>query len=151
MIPAQIEKEVVVEAPIDAVWRVITEPRHIKQWFASEAELEPRVGAEGRLHFESGSTSFLQIEAYEPPHRFAYRWLHQEGTRARPENSTLVEFILQPEGDKTRIRVVESGFDQIDWGDEAKAKLIEDHSRGWQVLSERLRDYAPRADARAAE
>jgi len=51
--------------------------------------------------------------------------------------------MLEPEAGGTRLRVVESGFDTIDWSDAEKAKYAEDHSRGWQVLLARLRDHAP--------
>jgi len=53
----------------------------------------------------------------------------------------LVEFMLEPEAGGTRLRVVESGFDTIDWSDAEKAKYAEGHSRGWQVILGRLRDY----------
>ena len=142
MVPSQIQKEILIEAPIDDVWRVVTEPEHIQQWFAKECELD---GMAGRVSFESGETYYLHVEAFEPPHRFAYRWLHEKGTTARPENSTLVEFTLQAEHGHTRLRVVESGFDHVDWSDERKAKYAGDHSNGWGVLIARLREYALKA------
>ena len=142
MVPSQIEKEIVIEAPIDVVWRILTEPDQIKQWFASEAELDGRSGGEGRLGFPSGQTYYLQVEVFEPPHRFAYRWLHEKGTRPRPDNSMLVEFTLHSENGRTRLRLVESGFDQMDWADEQKVKYFDDHSRGWEMFTGRLRDYA---------
>src|SRR6266576_1819982 len=83
VVPRAIEKEVVIEAPLEVVWRVVTDPEQIRQWFADEAE--------------AGGT---------------------------------------------RLRVVESGFDTIDWSDAEKAKYAEGHSRGWQVILGRLRDYA---------
>jgi uncharacterized protein YndB with AHSA1/START domain len=141
MIPATIEKEIVIDAPIDVVWRVITEPDQIQQWFSVEAELDRRVGGTGRLRFESGESAYLQVETFEPPERFAYRWLHEEGTRARPGNSTLVEFILTADGPRTRVRVVESGFDQLAGSDEAKAKIVEEHTEGWHVITEQLREH----------
>jgi uncharacterized protein YndB with AHSA1/START domain len=146
MIPAQIEKEIVIAAPIEVVWRIITEPDQIKQWFSPEAELEGRPGGEGRFKFESGNEYYLQVEAVEPPHRFAYRWMHEKGTKARPENSMLVEFILRAEADGTRLRVVESGFETVDWAEEVKTKYADDHSRGWQYFLGRLRDHAPHAN-----
>lgn len=145
MIPRQIEKEIVIDAPIEVVWRIVTEPDQIRQWFSREAELDSRTGGEGRFSFESGRTFYLQVESFEPPHRFAYRWQHEKGSRARPENSMLVEFTLQVEGGGTRLRVVESGFDQINWTDEAKAKYFEDHASGWHFFLGQLRDYAPTA------
>lgn len=142
VVPSQIEKEILIEAPIDDVWRVLTEPEHIKQWFAKDCELD---GKAGRLSFESGQTYYLYVEAFEPPHRFAYRWLHEKGTTARPENSMLVVFTLQAENGRTRLHVVESGFDHVDWSDAIKAKYADDHSKGWEVFMLRVREYAPKA------
>jgi uncharacterized protein YndB with AHSA1/START domain len=142
MVPSQIEKEILIEAPIDDVWLVLTEPEHIQRWFAKECELD---GKEGRLSFESGQTYYLTVEAFEPPHRFAYRWLQERGTKALPHNSMLVEFTLQSENSHTRLRVVESGFDQVDWSDEVKAKYADDHSKGWETFMRRAREYAPKA------
>ena len=149
MVPAKVEKDILIEAPIELVWRVVSEPDHIKEWFSEDAQIDRRAGGVGSVSFPSGETYYLQVEAFDPPHRFAYRWLHAEGTKALPENSTLVEFTLQSEGGGTRLRVVESGFDKIDWTDDAKVKSVDDHSRGWQAFLERLRDYAPEANATA--
>ena len=145
MVPNQIEREILIEAPIEVVWNVVTEPRHIQQWFADEAEVELRVGGSGRMRFKSGDSYKLQIEAVEPPRRFTFRWVQPEGSVVRADNSMLVEFTLQPEAGRTRLRVVESGFDTVDWWDAQKAKYTESHSSGWQTIVGRLRDYAPRA------
>ena len=144
MIPPQIEKEILIEAPIDVVWRAVTEPDQIRQWFADEVELESRAGGGGRLRFKSGDTYQLQVEAVEPPRRFAFRWVQPEGSVARADNSMLVEFTLQAEAGSTRLRVVESGFDKVDWSDEKKARYAGDHSRGWGNLLGRLAELAPR-------
>ena len=144
MIPAQIEKDVLIDAPVDVVWRVITEPEQIVRWFSDEADIDLRPGGDGRLVFRSGESYQLQVEAVEPPHRFAFRWVQPQGWVARPENSTVVEFTLEPEGSGTRLRVVESGFDNVDWADERKTRYIERHTDGWTRLLERLRDFARR-------
>jgi uncharacterized protein YndB with AHSA1/START domain len=149
MIPSQIEKEILIEAPIDVVWRVVTEPDQIKQWFCTDAELDGRAGGAGRMAFEHGYTYFLEIVVFEPPSRFAYRWIREQAIKAGPENSTLVEFTLQAEAGNTRLRVVESGFDKVDWTDEAKVKYMEENSSGWLFYLGRLRDYAPRSNTAA--
>ena len=151
MVPAEIEREVLIEAPIDVVWRVVTQPDQITRWFSSEAEVEGRAGGDGRLAFPSGEVYYLRVEVFEPPHRFAYRWLHEEGVTARPENSMLVEFTLSAEAGNTRLRVVESGFDKVDWADEAKARYAEEHSTGWDEVLGRLREYGPRSSAATPE
>src|SRR4029077_18924838 len=120
-----------------------SDPEKSRQWFAEEAEVELRVGGSGRLRFKSGDSYQLQVEALEPPRRFAFRWVPPEGSPAREGNSMLVEFLLEPEAGGTRLRVVESGFDTIDWSDTKKAKYAEDHSKGWDVLLGRLSDHAP--------
>lgn len=146
MIPNAIEREILIDAPVDVVWGIVTEPAQIVRWFSDEAEIELRVGGGGRLRFRNSGDSYqLQVEAVEPPHRFVWRWVQPEGTIARQDNSLLVEFTLRPEGDGTRLRVVESGFDNLDWSDERKAKYAGDHTRGWQTILGRLRDFAPRA------
>lgn len=145
MVPDAIEREIVIDAPVEVVWRVVTEPEQIKQWFADEAEVELRLGGIGRFRFRSGQSYSLQIEAVEPPRRFAFRWVQPEGSVVRADNSMLVEFTLEPAAGSTRLRVVESGFDNIDWSEERKKRYAEDHSHGWHSLLDRLRDYAPRA------
>src|SRR5260370_24469890 len=122
VIPNAIEKEVVIEAPLEVVWRVVTDPEQIRQWFADEAEVKLRVGGSGRLRSKSGDSYELQVEALQPPRRFPFRWLQPEGAPARADNSMLVEFTLEPEAGGTRLRVVESGFDTVNWSDAEKAK-----------------------------
>jgi uncharacterized protein YndB with AHSA1/START domain len=81
----------------------------------------------------------------DAPRRFAFRWVHPRDSVARAGNSLLVEFTLQPEAGKTRLHVVETGFDEIDWSDADKAKAAADHVKGWEFCLGRLREYAPRA------
>jgi uncharacterized protein YndB with AHSA1/START domain len=142
MIPSAVEKEILIEAPVEVVWNLLTEPEQIRQWFADEAEIELRVGSKGRLAFKGHDSYQLQVEAVEPPRRFAFRWVRQPSLVVRDDNSLLVEFILQPEKGGTRLKVVESGFEAIDWSDEEKARYAEDHSNGWQRILARLRDHA---------
>jgi hypothetical protein len=43
----------------------------------------------------------------------------------------LVEFTLTPEGENTRLRVTESGLQEIDWAEEQKATYTDEHTQGW--------------------
>ena len=142
MIPSAIEKEILIEAPVEVVWHLLTEPDQIRQWFADKAEIELRVGSKGALAFKGQDSYQLQVEAVEPPRRFDFRWVRRPGLIFRNDNSLFVEFILEPENGSTRLRVVESGFDAIDWSDEERAKYVEDHANGWQQCLGRLRDLA---------
>jgi uncharacterized protein YndB with AHSA1/START domain len=142
VIPSTVEKEILIEAPVDVVWDIVTEPDQIRQWFADEAEIGLRVGARGHLGFKGHGSYELQVESVEPPRRFAFRWVRTPATAFRVDNSMLVEFTLQAEDGNTRLRVVESGFEAIEWSDAEKAAYAEDHARGWHRILGQLRDYA---------
>ena len=145
MIPDAIEREILIDAPVDVVWGVVTEPRQIREWFTDQAEIDLRVGGTGHLRFPSGQSYSLQIEALEPPRRFAFRWVQPEGAVMRAGSTMLVEFTLEPEAAGTRLRVVESGFDSVDWTDEKKRTYADDHTRGWDAIVDRIRDRASRS------
>ena len=141
-----IEREILIEAPAEVVWRTITEPEQIVQWFADRAELDLRPGADGTLVFEEmGNTAPLVVEAVDPPHRFSFRWAHPDGEAPVPGNSVLVEFTLTAEGDeRTRLRVVETGLDTIGWTDDDKGRYADEHRAGWDHHLGRLVDLYAR-------
>jgi uncharacterized protein YndB with AHSA1/START domain len=149
MIPDAIEKEILISAPVETVYRVITEPAQIAQWFADAAELDPAPGGEGRLTFEDRATNQpmstrLRVEAAEPPHRFAFRWDYPDGEQPHEGNAPLVEFTLTAEGPGTRLRVIESGFAALGKPEQVKATYIDMHDKGWDVHLASLQDYVAR-------
>lgn len=149
----RIERDVLIAAPIDVVWDVISRPEQIVHWFSDEAELDLRPGGEGVLTFDvkatrRRSTYHLRFEAVEPPRRLAYRWAYPAGEEPRPANSILVEFTLAEEGGGTRLTVVESGLDLVPWPDDEKIGYADSHERGWAKHLERLSAYAPAARSR---
>lgn len=142
----RIEQEVMIEAPLETVWRVVTEPEHIVRWWADDVSLDVRPGGEGLFVFaRNGSaerkTVRVQVEDVDEPRRLAFRWAHPEGVAAAPGNSTFVEFSLIPEGERTRLRVVESGMAELHWSVQERDDYTADHRRGWSHYAELLRDY----------
>jgi uncharacterized protein YndB with AHSA1/START domain len=135
-----VEREILIDAPADVVWRTITEPEQIVQWFADRVELDARPGGAGTLVFEEMSnTAPLVVETVDPPHRFTFRWGHPDGEAPVPGNSVLVEFTLTAEGDgRTRLRVAETGLDAIGWPDDEKTRYADDHRNGWAMYLGRL-------------
>jgi uncharacterized protein YndB with AHSA1/START domain len=145
MVPG-IEREVVIEAPVEVVWRTVTEPDQIVQWFSDTAEIDVRPGGEGTLTFvdratHEPTTTRLTVERVDPHRTFAFRWSYPEGTRPGVGNSVLVEFTLTAEGVHTRLRVVERGLAELDWPAERKASYAEGHNKGWVTHLDRLREY----------
>jgi len=142
-----IECEVLIDAPPDVVWRTITEPDQIAQWFADRVELNLQSGGAGTLVFEGHACTAeatiapLVVVAVDPPRRFSFRWSHPEGEAPGPANSLLVEFSLSAEGDdRTRLRVVETGLDEIGWPEDEKARYVDSHRGGWATHLGRLED-----------
>jgi uncharacterized protein YndB with AHSA1/START domain len=140
----RIEREIIVKAPADRVWSVLTEPEHIAQWFGDTATGESKDGGELVLGWKEHGESTVLIERYQPPTAFAFRWATEAGVRPAAGNSTLVEFTLTPEGDGTRLKVVESGFESLDMPAEKQRKHAEDNVDGWRQELDELREYAER-------
>jgi uncharacterized protein YndB with AHSA1/START domain len=141
LIPDHIERETLIDAPVDVVWRVVTEPAQISRWLSDAAELDLRPGGEGAISWKEHGTVDLRVERVEPPHLFSFRWVYPEGAEPREGNSTLVEFTLSEEGDGTRLRVVESGLRAIEWSEEQKAEFLESHTQGWARHIGDLEEY----------
>jgi uncharacterized protein YndB with AHSA1/START domain len=140
-----IERDIEIEAPVDVVWRTVTEPDQISRWLSDTVELAAQPGAVGTLTFRADTEDPLvvgiTVVVAERPHRFSFRWCYPSGEPATPDNSTLVTFTLTADGDaRTVLRVVESGLDQLDWPDADKQKFADEHSHGWQVQGDKLRD-----------
>jgi uncharacterized protein YndB with AHSA1/START domain len=133
-----IDQEVLIEAPVEVVWRTITEPDQISQWFADRVELVLEPGAHGYMQFGDQGGPVV-VETVDPPTRFAFRWNHPDGEEPVAGNSMLVEFTLTSEGDeRTRLRVTESGHELRDWPGAEKARYAGEHQGGWGEFLERL-------------
>ena len=133
-----IEREVLIEAPVEVVWRTITEPDQMSQWFADRVELVIEPGARGYMLFGDQGGPVV-VEAVERPTRFSFRWNHPREEEPVAGNSMLVEFTLTEEGDeRTRLRVVERGHELCDWPDAEKQRYADEHSDGWAEFLERL-------------
>ena len=146
MIPSAIEREILIEAPVETVWQVVTDPAQVSLWFCDAAEIDLRPGGQGRLTFADKATSqratvLLSVETVQPPHTFAFRWDYPEGETPHPGNSLRVEFRLADEGGQTRLRVTESGFPQLDRPEDHLAGYLDAHNKGWDIHLASLHDY----------
>lgn len=69
--------ERLLQHPPQKVWRAITEPDELAQWFPARVETELRVGAPMRFAFEDAPLDQSpdgEITELDPPKVFAYRW-----------------------------------------------------------------------------
>ncbi|MEU3852211.1 SRPBCC domain-containing protein [Streptomyces sp. NPDC029554] len=144
----RIERETLIAAPLDRVWTLVAQPGF---WVADKASLPGTVAREGESmvvkHPEHGDFP-IRVEKVRPPTYLSYRWTSAfPGEELRENNSTLVEFTLTEEGEGTRLRVVESGFEALTGSEELRRRNLEDHTEGWPLELDALRTRAERPAA----
>jgi len=153
----RIEKDVLLHAPLQRVWRAISDAHEFGQWFgvrfdgpfvAGESvtgvipptSVDDQVAKAQEPH--AGKSDTWQIVAVEPPRRLAFRWhpyAVDTDTDYRDEPTTLVEFTLEETDGGVRLRIVESGFDAIPA--DRRASAFESNSEGWAAQAELVRKY----------
>jgi len=136
--------EIEIDAPVEQVWKAVTEARELERWFPLEAEVEP--GPDGRIWMSWGNEfgAWSTIQAWDPPHHLRAEWVMTEGGAAQ-----VTDYRLEGRGGKTWMRVVTSGFPaDASWDD-----MVEGTRLGWIFELRQLKHYVERhsgEDRRAA-
>jgi uncharacterized protein YndB with AHSA1/START domain len=156
MNPDRIEKQVLLKAPLERVWRAISDADEFGRWFGARFDgpfvagtsvtgtITPTTVDEDVAKSQepyAGQADTWQIVAVEPPHRLAYRWHPypvEDGDYSQ-EPTTLVEFTLEETADGVLLRIVESGFDAIPAA--RRAAAFEGNSEGWEAQTRLVRKY----------
>lgn len=135
-----------IEATPEDVWTALTEAGELVRWFPLSASVTPGVGGAMRWAWDEAWPWTFRIDAWEPPRRL--RLLHQGYQPFDAEGQPLlgtpaasapvaVEFTLDGDGGRTRVRLVHSGFGRgEEWDDE-----FEGISHGWPFELRSLRHY----------
>ena len=131
-----IERTIHIDAPVERVWTIVTEPEHIGTWFGDAGA--SRAGDTITMAWKEHGEAELRIVQEDAPNRFAFRWdANDPGI-----GDTLVEFTLTPEASGTRVTVVESGWAELRTSPERQAELRDGNTRGWQAELGDLERYA---------
>jgi uncharacterized protein YndB with AHSA1/START domain/uncharacterized protein YciI len=140
-----------IEVPPERVFRALTTPDEVKQWWGSpelyritESTIDLRVGGLWRsTGVGSDGTPFSVSGKYieiEPPHRLVHTWNPDwEPAGGAP---TTIRYQLEPTPTGTRVTVRHEGFG-------SRAQSCAGHAEGWERVLGWL--VAHFADARAAE
>lgn len=144
-----IERELYIEATPEVVYEVISRPEHLREWWPDEVELKPAPGATGVIWFGDRTTpeakvAPLTVIEADPPRRFSFRWVYDEGEAAVPTNSLLVTFELVPSGGGTLVRFAEAGFREKGWEAAVLEEAYREHVTGWDYFLPRLVAYVAR-------
>lgn len=132
----RIEKSIELNAPIDRVWRALTDSAEFGTWFraAIDGPFVPGRESTGQMTYPGFEHMPWQarVEAMEEPTYFAFAWPpYYDGMDADTSADpwTLVEFRLEPTAGGTRLDVTESGFDRLP-ADRAPLAL-RGNDKGW--------------------
>lgn len=126
-----IEREVLMAAPAERVWQFLTDPEHLPRWYPG-ARLEPRVGAVATFDCGAAAPYLGVVDTVDPPRQLAWRWCLEAGLPVGEGPTTRVEIALLPAGDKTRVRLVESGFAAL--SPDVRARCQPGNDAGWEML-----------------
>ena len=142
-----------IDAPVDVVWRTITEPDQISRWFADRVELVAEPGGHGAMYFgDGGEGGPLVVGSGGAVAASSFRWNHPAGEEPVAGNSLLVEFTLAAEGPEgTRLRGVEGGLARRGGPDAEMERYAAEHNEsGWATFLGRLAGLLA-ADGKGAE
>jgi uncharacterized protein YndB with AHSA1/START domain len=113
------------DTDIDDLWSALTEPERAARWIAA-VDGDLSLGGVFHARFTSTWDGMIRVDACDAPRRLLLT--SEPGDPAE----AVIEALLSPEGDKTRLVIEERGFEL----DEYAA-----HGAGWQAHLEDLDDY----------
>jgi uncharacterized protein YndB with AHSA1/START domain len=140
----RIQKTVVFKAPRSRVWRALTDPAQLGEWFGARLSgaFVPGQRLRGPITIPQYThLSFeVLVEQMEPERLFSWRWQPGGDADKDPaEPMTLVVFELEEVPEGTRLTVTESGFDQIPIA--RRAKAYRENDSGWAGQMKNLSRY----------
>lgn len=129
-----VTREISIAAPVDAVWRALTDAEELTRWFPPEARVEPGVGGRFLRRWQSGESITERIERWEP--NVHLRTTGLDGVW----NGIVTDYHLTTRGGDTVLRVVSSGFGtDADWD-----ALYDAFGGGWDFELYGLKHYLER-------
>jgi len=132
----KVEISIEVDAPLEAVWKALTDGEELARWFPLAARVAPGPGGSIWMSWGSPWEGEAKIEIWEPNRRL--RLLEPP---PKPDSIPVaLEYTLESRGGKTVLRLVHTFGTGADWEEE----YFDSTSRGWQFMFANLRHYLER-------
>lgn len=131
-----VDISVEIEAPLEAVWKALSEAEELTRWFPLEARVTPGAGGSVWMSWGPPWEGEAKIEVWEPNRRL-------RTAQPAPQPDTIpvvVDYFLEVRGGKTLLRLVHSFGTGAEWEEE----YYESTSRGWRFMLANLRHYLER-------
>jgi uncharacterized protein YndB with AHSA1/START domain len=128
----RIERQITINASRQRVWELVTRPG----WWINDGDVvEHRIERHGDVcdvHDPVHGMFQVRVVAVEPQSYAAFRWRSDGVTRTVDGPTTLVEFwIDDDDGGGVTVRVVESGFEDLDSTEEQRRENYDGNAGGW--------------------
>ncbi|WP_044560524.1 SRPBCC family protein [Azospirillum sp. B4] len=141
-----IRKHIELKAPIQRVWRALTNHEEFGAWFRVKLEgpFVPGQEARGRITHPGYEHVVWRatIVAMEEPRLFSFTW-HPYAVDPDKDYSgetpTLVEFRLEPRDTGTLLTITESGFDTLP--DHRRVEALRMNEGGWTAQAYNIRAH----------
>lgn len=130
-----VETELEIDAPIEAVWKALTDGDEMTRWFPLEARVEPGEGGSIYMSWKNEYDATSPITAWEENRHLATAWQMEH-----LPNPLVVDYHLETKGGKTVLRLVHSGFPT----DETWEDFYQSVRHGWAFELRSLRQYLER-------
>jgi uncharacterized protein YndB with AHSA1/START domain len=102
----QVEREIELAASPDDVWREVTDATALGEWLEAEVELDLRPGGAGTFRFADGEVRRAMVREVDDGERLAFTWWPLTGPAVG--RATTVVITIEPRGDGSRLRLVET-------------------------------------------
>jgi len=136
------EHEIVIDAPIEAVWKAISEGEELTRWFVDRATVTPGVGGTISIAWGDAEMSSGTIEAWEPNKKLRKKLppMDMGAAKQDPAVPMIDEYTIERRDGKTVLRLVCSGIpDAAEWDG-----FYNGTNSGWGSFLRTLRHYLER-------
>jgi uncharacterized protein YndB with AHSA1/START domain len=124
-------------APVERVWKALTDVEQMRQWYFDLKEFKPEVGFEFQFVVEHEGTTYdhrCKVNEVIPQKKLAYSWRYKGH-----KGDSLVTFELFADGDKTRLKLTHEGLDTFP---KTPAYARENFEKGWtQIIGSELKQF----------
>ena len=136
--PRSIETQIEINAPIEAVWKALTDGEELANWFPLKARVTPGVGGSVWSYWAEDMQWESPIDAWEPNKYLRVVWARpgKMGDLEIPFELG-VDYHLEARGGTTVLRLVQTGFSP----DDAWDNQYEGTKRGWAFQLRGLKHY----------
>lgn len=131
-------KEILVNAPAHKVWKALTDPVDMKNWYFPVEVFIPEPGFAFTFYGEKDDRQYpiscVILEAI-PGKKLSYTWNYDDFP-----GETIVTFSMEEEYGQTRVQLIHEGLENI--SGEHKDASKENHAQGWEsIIGSSLKEY----------